>query len=78
MEDNVNEWNYSETSLKRTLVGQKVLSALEWSPLWRGCAIRVSLRIGFSGTNDTVPLREVSALEDVRFREVSLYLIRTN
>ena len=26
-----------------------------------------------SGTNDIVRLREVSALEDVRFREVSLY-----
>ena len=66
---------YSETSLKRTLAGQKHLSALERCPLWRGCAMRVSLRIGASGTNDNVRLREVSALEDVRFREVSLYLI---
>ena len=35
---------YSETSLKRTLAGQKLLSALERCPLWRGCAMRVSLR----------------------------------
>ena len=27
---------YSETSLKRTLAGQKRLSALEKCPLWRG------------------------------------------
>ena len=37
--------------------------------------MRVSLRIGASGTNDNVRLREVSALEDVRLREVSLYII---
>ena len=54
--------NYSETSLKRTLAGQKLLSALERCPLWKGCAMRVSLRIGPGGTNDTVRLREMSAL----------------
>ena len=37
--------------------------------------MRVSLRIGPSGTNDIVRLRDVSALEDVRFREVSLYYL---
>ena len=63
---------YSETSLKRTLGGQKLLSALERCPLWRGCAMKVPLRIGPDGTNDAVRFREVSALEDVRFREVSL------
>ena len=50
-----------------THAGQKLLSALERCPLWRGCAMRVSLRIGPGGTNDTVRLR------GVRFREVSLY-----
>ena len=54
---------YSATSLKRTLAGQKLLSALERCPLWRGYAMRVFLSKNLSGTNDIVRLREVSALE---------------
>ena len=62
------EMLYSETSLKRTLAGQKLLSALEMLRI-------VSLSNNWSGTNNTVCLREMSALEDVRFREVSLYIV---
>ena len=46
------------------------VSALE-CPLWRGFVIRDSLR-NSSGTKFFVHLRELSALEDVRFREVPL------
>ena len=47
------------------------MSALECL-LWRGFAIRDSLGIR-PGENIFVRLREVSALEDVRFKEVPLY-----
>ena len=47
-------------------------------PLYRGVRERLryeSFLKNLSGTNDTARLIEVSALEDVRFREVSLYNI---
>ena len=43
-------------------------------PLWRGFVIRDSLGIR-PRQNIFVRLREVSALEDVRFREVPLYYV---
>ena len=51
----------------------KKVSALE-CPLWRGFVIRDSLGI-CPGQKIFVRLREMSALEDVRFREVPLYFV---
>ena len=45
-------WNYSGTSLKRTLTGQKVLSALERCPPWRGLNWKVpkfKVRLFYTG-----------------------------
>ena len=59
--------------------GSNVHAGLEKSvrfmeyPLWRGFVKRDSLGIR-PGQSFFVRLKEVSALEDVRFREVSLYL----
>ena len=59
--------------------GSNVHTGLEKSvrfmecPLWRGFVIRDSLGIR-PGPNFFVHLREVSALEDVRLREVPLYI----
>ena len=63
-------------------VGPELVSAL-WSVRFSEVSALESLRYeGFlknwSGTNDTVRLREVVALEDVRFREVSLYYRRNS
>ena len=50
--DSQKYWIYSGTSLKRTLTGQKFLSALERCPLWRGLNWKVpkfKVRLFYTG-----------------------------
>ena len=61
-------------------VGLELVSAL-WSVRFTELSALDRLRYenllkNWSGTNDTVRLREVSALEDVRLWEVSLYIFK--
>ena len=62
---------FMEVNFRQYVRAGPELVSLQRCPLWRGCAKIISL---IFLRNDTVRLREVSALEDVRFREVSLYL----
>ena len=65
------------SALLRTVKVQMFMRDLKkMSALWRGSALKGFLR-NSSGTNFFVRLREVSALEYVRFREVPLCNERT-